>query len=93
MKRRLLKRKDIDHAWTEHRVFEKTRDCPFLVQLHYAFLSNERLHLVMDYVAGKDFIELLVQRGWLTENEARFFSAEVILALQHLHEVGNQHSH
>jgi hypothetical protein len=47
IKRRSLERRDIDHAWTERRVFEKTRDTPFFVQLHYALQSNEHLHLVM----------------------------------------------
>jgi hypothetical protein len=45
--------KTYQHTITEHRVFEKIPDTPFLVRLYYSFLTESKLHLVMG-----------VQQGW-----------------------------
>jgi serine/threonine protein kinase len=48
IKRELYTRTDaIQHAKEERLVFEKIRGAPFLVNLHYAFHTNEKLYLVM----------------------------------------------
>jgi ribosomal protein S6 kinase alpha-5 len=39
--------KTYQHTLTEHHVFEKILDAPFLVGFHYSFQTESKLHLVM----------------------------------------------
>ena len=41
------RKKTTEHTKTERHVLEAIRDSPFLVSLHYAFQTKERLHLVL----------------------------------------------
>lgn len=59
---------------------------PFLVGMHYAFQSPERIYFVLDYVNGGDLFYHLRKRIRFHEKEARFYAAEIILGLNHLHE-------
>ena len=61
---------------------------PFIVELHFAFQTPERLYFVLDYVNGGDLFHHMRKKGKFTEKEARFYAAELILALDHLHELG-----
>lgn len=60
---------------------------PFLVNLHSTFMTESRLFFVMEYVAGGDLM-LHIQGQNFSEPRARFYSAEVLLALEHLHDNG-----
>jgi serine/threonine protein kinase len=44
--------------------------------------------IIADYKEGGDLCSLLDKVKKLSENDARFYLAETILALEHLHEVG-----
>ncbi len=59
---------------------------PFAIQLHYAFQTSKALFLVLDYCDGGDLGELIAARGILTEGQARFYTAELVLAVEYLHE-------
>jgi hypothetical protein len=61
---------------------------PFIVGLHYAFQSPERLYLVMEYANGGELFFHLSQSGRFEEPRAKFYIAEILLALQCLHGKG-----
>ena len=69
----------------ERKVMEVV-NCPFVVRLKYAFQSPTKLFLVMDYVSGGELFSRL-QDKYLNEEEARFYAAETLLALEHLHKL------
>jgi serine/threonine protein kinase len=54
--------------------------------MHYAFQSSEKIYFMLDYVNGGDLFHHLRKRVRLSESETRFYAAEVILALEYLHE-------
>ena len=54
--------------------------------MHYAFQSPEKIYFMLDYVNGGDLFHHLRKRVRLSESETRFYAAEVILALEYLHE-------
>lgn len=83
-----MKPKTKEHTMTERQVLEAVRQSPFLVTLHYAFQTNSRLHLILDYVNGGEMFTHLNLRERFTEPEVRIFIAEVLLALEHLHKLG-----
>ncbi|XP_050517014.1 ribosomal protein S6 kinase alpha-5-like isoform X1 [Diabrotica virgifera virgifera] len=82
------KKKTTEHTKTERQVLEAVRDNPFLVTLHYAFQTDAKLHLILDYVAGGELFTHLYQRDHFTEDEVRIYIGEIILALEHLHTLG-----
>ncbi|KAI8433581.1 hypothetical protein MSG28_015602 [Choristoneura fumiferana] len=79
------KLKTAEHTRTERQVLEAVRECPFLVTLHYAFQTDAKLHLILDYVAGGELFTHLYQREHFYESEVRLYIAEIILALEQLH--------
>ncbi|XP_072769926.1 ribosomal protein S6 kinase alpha-4 isoform X2 [Nerophis lumbriciformis] len=82
------KAKTTEHTRTERQVLEHIRQSPFLVTLHYAFQTQSKLHLILDYVSGGEMFTHLYQRDHFSEEAVRLYSAEIILALEHLHKLG-----
>jgi len=50
-KENILKRNQIDHTKCEREVMQKIKS-PFLVDMHYAFQTQEKLYMVMDFLNG-----------------------------------------
>lgn len=82
------KKKTAEHTRTERQVLEAVRRCPFLVGMHYAFQTDAKLHLILDYVSGGELFTHLYQREHFSESEVRIYIAEVVLALEQLHKLG-----
>uniref|UniRef100_A0A673ZIU9 non-specific serine/threonine protein kinase n=1 Tax=Salmo trutta TaxID=8032 RepID=A0A673ZIU9_SALTR len=69
---------------------------PFVVKLHYAFQTEGKLYLILDFLRGGDLFTRL--RGNLftrlskevmfTEEDVKFYLAELALGLDHLHSLG-----
>jgi len=58
---------------------------PFIVCMTYAFQTPEKLCFILDLMNGGDLHYHLSQHGVFTEKEVRFYAAEVILGLEHMH--------
>jgi serine/threonine protein kinase len=59
---------------------------PFIVGLHAAFQTKRQLYLIMEYCPGGDLAFILKKEGCFHEDKARIYIAEVILAIEYLHE-------
>ncbi|XP_071841171.1 protein kinase C iota type-like isoform X2 [Apostichopus japonicus] len=79
---------DIDWVQTEKHVFETASNHPFLVGLHSCFQTPSRLFFVIEFVSGGDLMYHMQRQRRLPEEHARFYSAEICLALSFLHEKG-----
>uniref|UniRef100_K7FNE5 Ribosomal protein S6 kinase n=1 Tax=Pelodiscus sinensis TaxID=13735 RepID=K7FNE5_PELSI len=84
----IQKAKTTEHTRTERQVLEHIRQSPFLVTLHYAFQTDKKLHLILDYINGGELFTHLSQRERFTENEVQIYIGEIVLALEHLHKLG-----
>lgn len=73
---------------TEKHVFETASNHPFLVGLHSCFQTSSRLFFVIEFVRGGDLMFHMQRQRRLPEEHARFYSAEISLALNFLHEKG-----
>ena len=62
---------------------------PFLVQLKYAFQTDIKLYLVMEYIGGGELFTLLRRHSRFSEEIAKFYLAEVICGLEYLHKEMN----
>lgn len=58
---------------------------PFFVELHYAFQSNFKLYIVMDFKIGGELFLHLRRAFKFSEEKTRFYTAEIIVALEYLH--------
>ena len=61
------------------------QDCPFIVCMTYAFHTPDKLCFILDLMNGGDLHYHLSQHGVFNENEMKFYAAEVILGLEHMH--------
>eukprot|EP01018_Ginkgo_biloba_P031349 Gb_07944 [translate_table: standard] len=85
----MRKRKSFKRAWIEKEILSKL-DHPFLPTLFTKFESKEYFFLVMSYCSGGDLNVLRQNQKEkrFSESAARFYAAEVVLALEYLHQNG-----
>ena len=57
----------------------------WIVSLKYSFQDESFLYLVMEYLPGGDLMNLLIKKSILSEEEARFYTAEMVLAVDSVH--------
>eukprot|EP00123_Amoebidium_parasiticum_P011289 comp20628_c1_seq1/m.26682 comp20628_c1_seq1/g.26682 ORF comp20628_c1_seq1/g.26682 comp20628_c1_seq1/m.26682 type:complete len:439 (-) comp20628_c1_seq1:259-1575(-) len=81
------KQKDTEHIKTERSVLQDLSH-PFIVNLKYAFQTEGKLYLIMNYLPGGELFTYLEKEGIFLEDVAKFFLAEICLALGHIHSLG-----
>ena len=86
-KQHLVKRRQIERTRTERKVLSVV-DHPFIMKLHYAFQTDDKLYLVLDYCPGGELFFHLSRFRRFPERVARFYAAELLLAIGHLHKRG-----
>lgn len=70
-KQRVFQRHQVEHTKSERRVLGYL-DHPFLIALHYAFQTDQKLFLVLDYCAGGELFFHLSKAGRFTEDRTRY---------------------
>ncbi|CAM9295987.1 unnamed protein product [Sphacelaria rigidula] len=83
-KSNIIKRNQVEHTKTERNVLGYVKH-PFIVGLNMAFQTRDKLFFVLDYCAGGELFFHLGKLGKFPEARSRFYSAEITLALQHVH--------
>ena len=80
----LMKKKILKFAIMECNILKQTK-CPFIIGLHYAFQTPQNLYMIIDYCPGGD-LDFHIQLSIFEEEEAKFYIAELILAIEYLHQ-------
>ncbi|KAI5795644.1 putative serine/threonine protein kinase (Nrc-2) [Geopyxis carbonaria] len=88
-KKEMIKRNKIKRALAEQEILA-TSNHPFIVTLYHSFQSEDHLYLCMEYCSGGEFFRALQTRPGksISEEDARFYAAEVTAALEYLHLMG-----
>lgn len=84
-KAHIVSKSEIGHTLAERTVLAKINN-PFIVPLKFSFQSPEKLYLVLAFVNGGELFHHLQREGPFDLNRARFYTAELLCALECLHE-------
>ena len=87
-KKVIIQKKEVAHTLGERNILVRTAmaDSPFIVGLKFSFQTENDLYLVTDFMSGGELFWHLQKEGRFNEARAKFYIAELILALQHLHQ-------
>ncbi|XP_057197281.1 rho-associated protein kinase 2 isoform X4 [Triplophysa rosa] len=85
----MIKRSDSAFFWEERDIMAFA-DSPWVVQLCCAFQDDRSLYMVMEYMPGGDLVNLTSTYD-VPEKWAKFYTAEVVLALDAIHSMGFIH--
>ena len=83
-KAHIVERDEVSHTIAERNVLTKLQH-PFIVPLKYSFQNPEKLYLVLAFVNGGELFHHLQQEGRFSEDRAKFYTAELLCALECLH--------
>nr|XP_061806153.1 serine/threonine-protein kinase MRCK alpha-like isoform X2 [Nerophis lumbriciformis] len=87
----MLKRAEVA-CFREERDVLVNGDSQWITTLHYAFQDDNNLYLVMDYYVGGDLLTLISKfEEGMPEDMARFYLAEIVLAVDSIHQLHYVH--
>ncbi|KAL8674064.1 MAG: hypothetical protein Q9168_001524 [Polycauliona sp. 1 TL-2023] len=86
-KKVIIQKKEVAHTLGERNILVRTAmaESQFIVGLKFSFQTATELYLVTSYMSGGELFWHLQKAGRFNEGRAKFYIAELILALQHLH--------
>lgn len=84
-KSEMLSRGQVEHVRSERNLLVEV-DSRCIVKLFYSFQDSDFLYLIMEYLPGGDIMTLLMREDVLSEDVARFYMAESILAIHSIHQ-------
>ncbi|KAG8898406.1 camp-dependent protein kinase catalytic subunit [Tulasnella sp. 403] len=86
LKEKVVRLKQVEHTNNEREMLTRVRH-PFLVNLWGTFQDAANLYMVMDFVAGGELFSLLRKSGRFPNPVAKFYAAEVSMAIDYLHSI------
>ncbi|XP_058403804.1 serine/threonine-protein kinase LATS2 isoform X1 [Diceros bicornis minor] len=89
-KKDVLNRNQVAHVKAERDILAEA-DNEWVVKLYYSFQDKDSLYFVMDYIPGGDMMSLLIRMEVFPERLARFYIAELTLAIESVHKMGFIH--
>ena len=89
-KNEMIKKNQVQHVKSERNILALAEN-PWIVSLSYTFQDEKHLYFIMEYLPGGDLMNVLIKRDILPENEARFYLAESILAVESVHKLNYIH--
>ena len=86
----LFQKNQIKHTLDEQDFLSKV-ESQWIIELKASFQEGDYLYLVMEYLPGGDLMGLLIARNIFTEEDAKFYICEMILAIDSIHELNCIH--
>ena len=85
-KEEMHKKNQVLHVRAERDVLSEAKN-EWIVDLKFSFQDQNFLYLGMEFLPGGDLMSLLMARDILPENEAKFYAAEIVLAIESVHKL------
>jgi serine/threonine protein kinase len=83
-KEAVIRRNQVAHTKTETHILKQIRH-PFLTHMAYAFQSEGKLYMVLNYLPGGELFYQLKREGRFSIERVRLYTAEIGMGLGHLH--------
>ncbi|XP_033630111.1 3-phosphoinositide-dependent protein kinase 1-like isoform X1 [Asterias rubens] len=90
VKRHIFREKKEKYVMREREVLSKL-DHPFFVKLYFTFQDKDKLYFGLSLAKKGELLPYIQKLGSFDENATRFYAAEVVLALEYLHNMGIIH--
>ncbi|KAF7682533.1 cAMP-dependent protein kinase catalytic subunit [Astathelohania contejeani] len=87
-KRMLLKKRQIENIFNEKNILQKCWGCPFIVKLYDIIVTENKYLMIFNYVSGGELFTWLKHFERFDIDAARFYTSELVLALEYLHDKG-----
>ena len=89
-RKEMVRRNEMQSIFAERNIMANISS-EHVVKMFFAMASKKYLFFVMEFMAGGDLFSLLRKFGRLEEVTAKFYVAEIVLALEDLHKQGIVH--
>ena len=83
-KANIVERDEVEHTLAERNVLTRLQN-PFIVNMKFSFQSPDKLYLVLAFVNGGELFHHLQNEGRFSEERAKFYISELLVALECLH--------
>ena len=83
--RAIIRNSQLFHIKTEKYILSTNTNNIWQIKLNYSFIDNDYLYFIIDYCPGGDLLNFLDNKDTLSEEEAKFYIAEIILGVDALH--------
>jgi serine/threonine protein kinase len=84
-KTEIIRLKQVEHIKAEKSILSRINH-PFIVNLYTAFQDEKNLFMLMEYIIGGELFSQLRKVGRFSNDTSRFYAAEIVLALEYLHD-------
>ncbi|OWF50313.1 3-phosphoinositide-dependent protein kinase 1-like [Mizuhopecten yessoensis] len=89
-KRHIMREKKTQYVMREKEVLMKLNHA-FFIRLFYTFQDHDRLYFVLSYARQGELLDYLNRLSCFDENSTKWYAAELVLALEHMHNLGVIH--
>jgi serine/threonine protein kinase len=83
-KSEVVRLKQVEHIKNEKEILCDVNH-PFIVVLYHAFQDERNLYMLLEYIIGGELFTHLRKAGKFTNDHTRFYAAQIVMALQYLH--------
>ena len=81
----IIRNSQLYHVKIEKDVLSMNNNNIWQTKLNYSFIEGDYLYYIIDYCPGGDLLHYIDSKENLTEKEAKFYIAELILGVDNLH--------
>lgn len=90
-KRHIIKEKKVKYVNIEKDTLNRLTDHPGVVRLYYTFQDERSLYFVLDLATGGELLGVLKKTTSFDEDCSRFYSAQILDAIEYMHSKGIIH--
>lgn len=90
-KKDMIYKRQVNHVWLERFVLASVGEHPLVVKMYYSFQDSDHLYFIMEFLPGGDMMTMLIRHEYLPEQWAKFYIAELVVAIDALHRTGIIH--
>jgi protein-serine/threonine kinase len=90
IKSEMFKKDQLAHVRAERDILAES-DSPWVVKLYTTFQDYDFLYMLMEFLPGGDLMTMLIKYEIFSEDITRFYIAEIVLAIEAVHNYGFIH--